>query len=72
MNVTALDVAQTVKSAREFAKQGQYELSEECYGNALHQIGSIMQLASNAQKKKRWTEVCDPREKRSILSTLGC
>ena len=57
MNVTALDVAQTVKSAREFAKQGQYELAEECYGNALQQIGSIVQLAPNAQKKKRWTEV---------------
>lgn len=57
MNVTALDVGQAVKSAREFAKQGQYELSEECYSNAIAQIGSIVQLASNAQKKKKWTEV---------------
>jgi len=57
MNITALDVGQAVKSAREFAKQGQYELSEEFYSNAISQIGSIVQMASNAQKKKKWSEI---------------
>lgn len=71
MNFTALDVAQTVRSARNFAKQGQYELSEECYSNAIQQIASIVQLASNTQKKKRWSEVICCFKFRKVLNPFS-